>query len=104
MRDELKLKSVSIRLDDALRERLEEQARLEDRPISYLVRRALRAEAVRWDRQVGRGRMSDPTDGELNPGSASQSQPSSQPSSAPTLIEVDGARGRGSPFFVDEQR
>ena len=53
MRDESKLKSVSIRLDDALRERLEEQARLEDRPISYLVRRALRAEAARWDRHVG---------------------------------------------------
>ena len=53
MRDESKLKSVSIRLDGALRERLEERARREDRPVSYLVQRALRAETARWDRQEG---------------------------------------------------
>jgi Ribbon-helix-helix protein, copG family len=79
MRDESKLKSVNIRLDGALREQLEERARREDRPVSYLVRRALRAEAARWERQEG-ARMSDPTGGELSSGTASQSQPSSQPS------------------------
>jgi predicted transcriptional regulator len=53
MSDESKLKSVSIRLDDELRARLEELARAEDRPLSYVIRRTLRAEAARRERQEG---------------------------------------------------
>jgi predicted transcriptional regulator len=41
------LQSVSIRIEPSLRQRLEALARAEDRPFSYLVRRALRAEAAR---------------------------------------------------------
>jgi predicted transcriptional regulator len=48
-----KLQSVSVRLESELRERLEELARAEDRPMSYLIRRALRAEAARRERQEG---------------------------------------------------
>jgi Ribbon-helix-helix protein, copG family len=53
MSDESKLKSVSVRLDDALRERLEELARAEDRPLSYVIRRTLRAAAARTSQTQG---------------------------------------------------
>jgi predicted transcriptional regulator len=48
-----RLQSLSIRLDDELRKRLERLAHAEDRPLSYLIRRALRAEAARRERQEG---------------------------------------------------
>jgi hypothetical protein len=39
--------SVSIRLEPSLRQQLEAMARAEDRPLSYLIRRALRETARR---------------------------------------------------------
>jgi predicted transcriptional regulator len=41
------LQSVSIRLEPSLRQQLEAMARAEDRPLSYLIRRALRETARR---------------------------------------------------------
>jgi predicted transcriptional regulator len=41
------LQSMSIRLEPSLRRQLEALARAEDRPLSWLVRKALRAEAAR---------------------------------------------------------
>jgi predicted transcriptional regulator len=38
---------INVRVDGELRERLERLAAAEDRPLSWLVRRALRAEAAR---------------------------------------------------------
>jgi hypothetical protein len=46
-----RLQPLSIRIDGELRAALEAQARREDRPLSYLIRRALRAEAARREQQ-----------------------------------------------------
>ena len=42
---------LSIRVEAKLRQQLERLARAEDRPLSYLVRRVLRAEAARAQTQ-----------------------------------------------------
>jgi predicted transcriptional regulator len=43
--------TLHVRLEPELRSQLEELAAAEDRPLSYLVRRALRAEAARRQQQ-----------------------------------------------------
>jgi predicted transcriptional regulator len=42
-----KLEPLSIRLEPGLRQQLEAMAKAEDRPVAYLIRRVLRAEAAR---------------------------------------------------------
>jgi predicted transcriptional regulator len=47
-----KLENVTVRLEAETREALEAMARAEDRPLSWLIRRALRAEAARCEAQT----------------------------------------------------
>jgi predicted transcriptional regulator len=44
--------TVHVRLEAELREQLEALARAEDRPLSYVIRRTLRAEAARQQGEV----------------------------------------------------
>jgi predicted transcriptional regulator len=49
-----KLENLTIRLEPETREALERQAAREDRPLAYLIRRMLRAEAAQRELVDGR--------------------------------------------------
>jgi predicted transcriptional regulator len=53
MTSRTKLENLTVRLEPETREALERLAEREERPLAYLARRALRAEAARRERQDG---------------------------------------------------
>jgi predicted transcriptional regulator len=53
MTSRTKLENLTVRLEPETREALERVAEREERPLAYLVRRALRTEAARRERQEG---------------------------------------------------